>query len=138
MKLQTTIKNLPKEGDLMKGNYKTIMEHLKKYQEYKTELNNLYSQKRWVKESTDKIDEKIDILEVKVNLIQDVILDEPDPLKRQILELKYIQGKTWVQIEDITNYSTPHLLRLRTAALRDFYKRGFLARIENTIGCLSQ
>jgi len=114
------------------------MAHLGEYIEYKTELNNLYSQKRWVKADTTKIDVKIEALETKVNLIQDIILEEKDPLKQQILELKYIQNKTWLQIEEITNYSTPHLIRLRTSSIRSFYNKGFLSRIENTIGCLGQ
>ena len=49
-----------------------------------------------------------------------IISSISDPIARQLLTYKYIDGKTWESIADIMNYSNTHIYRIRRRALELF------------------
>ena len=45
------------------------------------------------------------------------IIDSTPPKPREILQLRYLEGRTWAQIAEATGYSSQHVQRLAPAAI---------------------
>ena len=103
-------------------------EQLKKYREHKA-LAKHYEQKaqeeaRYGVCSSDNLDRYLGLMRLsgehyrQVTVIEEAIASVPDPTAQLLLRLRYIEGRSWVQVRFALHYSESQTKRIHARALK--------------------
>lgn len=80
-----------------------------------------------------EVDEDIDKLVETKKQVAEVISRVPDAAQRNVLTLRYINGKRWEEIAVDMNYNYRWVLELHGRALREISKRQHTTALKNVI-----